>query len=200
MKAFGWVGSGFIDPCFIDLGTSWHWVGSVTCRPLSPRGRASGTLWMADWVGSIIGLDYTEGRKVLLLLGLELWPFSHPAHKQFLYQLCYMIKGTNCALQYVVITVKTSVQQKQVMFLSWYLNVSNSHLTMLNRGPLSLVSTIEELLERKSSGSGLESWDYGRGDVTLTTRFHSAKVGTNFVDKWWLLGLYSSLADSGQGV
>jgi hypothetical protein len=27
----------------------------------------------------------------------------------------------------------------------------------LERGPLSLVNTIEELLERKSSGSGLES-------------------------------------------
>jgi hypothetical protein len=33
----------------------------------------------------------------------------------------------------------------------------------LKRGPLSFVSTIEELLERKSSGSGLEIWDYGRG-------------------------------------
>jgi hypothetical protein len=31
-------------------------------------------------------------------------------------------------------------------------------------GPLSLVSTIEELLERKSSGSGLESLKYGRRD------------------------------------
>jgi hypothetical protein len=31
----------------------------------------------------------------------------------------------------------------------------------LERGPLSLVSTIEELFERKSSGFGLE---YGRGD------------------------------------
>jgi hypothetical protein len=30
--------------------------------------------------------------------------------------------------------------------------------------PLSLMSTIEELLERKSSGSGLEIRDYGRGD------------------------------------
>jgi hypothetical protein len=29
----------------------------------------------------------------------------------------------------------------------------------LERGPLSLVSTIEEVLERKSSGSGLEDWD-----------------------------------------
>jgi hypothetical protein len=49
----------------------------------------------------------------------------------------------------------------------------------LKRGPLSLVSTIEELLERKSSGSGLENRDYGRkGSASLTT-----KVGTNFTDK-----------------
>jgi hypothetical protein len=33
----------------------------------------------------------------------------------------------------------------------------------LERGPLSLVSTIEELLGRKSSGSGLESRGYGLG-------------------------------------
>jgi hypothetical protein len=31
------------------------------------------------------------------------------------------------------------------------------------RGPLNLVSTIEELLERKSSGSDLENRDYGLG-------------------------------------
>jgi hypothetical protein len=34
----------------------------------------------------------------------------------------------------------------------------------LERGPLSLVSAIEELLGRKSSGSGLESREYGRRD------------------------------------
>jgi hypothetical protein len=33
----------------------------------------------------------------------------------------------------------------------------------LERGPLSLMSTIEELLERKISGSGLESREYGVG-------------------------------------
>jgi hypothetical protein len=34
----------------------------------------------------------------------------------------------------------------------------------LERGPLSLLSTIEELLGRNSSGSGLETREYGRGD------------------------------------
>jgi hypothetical protein len=34
----------------------------------------------------------------------------------------------------------------------------------LECGPLSLVSTTEELLGRKSSGSGLESREYGRRD------------------------------------
>jgi hypothetical protein len=40
----------------------------------------------------------------------------------------------------------------------------------LERDALSLVSTVEELLERKSSGSGLESWEYGRGDLSRWTR------------------------------
>jgi hypothetical protein len=37
-------------------------------------------------------------------------------------------------------------------------------LVGLERGPLSFVSTIEELLERKSSGSGLENREYGSRD------------------------------------
>jgi hypothetical protein len=40
----------------------------------------------------------------------------------------------------------------------------------LERGPLSLVNTIEELLERKSSGSGLESREYGRRDPSRRPR------------------------------
>jgi hypothetical protein len=37
----------------------------------------------------------------------------------------------------------------------------------LERGPLSLARTIEELLGRKSSGSGLEIREYGRRDPSL---------------------------------
>jgi hypothetical protein len=42
----------------------------------------------------------------------------------------------------------------------------------LERGPLSLVSTTEELLERKSSGCGLESRDYGRREFAAMTTRH----------------------------
>jgi hypothetical protein len=46
----------------------------------------------------------------------------------------------------------------------------------LERGPLSLVNTIEEVLERKSSGSGLDIRDYGRrGSAALTTRHPSIR-------------------------
>jgi hypothetical protein len=40
----------------------------------------------------------------------------------------------------------------------------------LERGPLILVSTIEELLARKSSGSGLEIREYGRRDPSRWPR------------------------------
>jgi hypothetical protein len=53
----------------------------------------------------------------------------------------------------------------------------------LERGPLSLVNTNEELLGRKSSGSGLEVLEYGRRDPQM--------VGTKFADKRRSLGGYS---------
>jgi hypothetical protein len=67
----------------------------------------------------------------------------------------------------------------------------------LERGPFSLVTTIEELLESKSSSSGLENRDYDRRDpprVDHATPLYPLKVCTNFSNKRRPLGRSSSLA------
>jgi hypothetical protein len=51
----------------------------------------------------------------------------------------------------------------------------------LERDPLSHANTTEELLERKSSGSGLEIRDYGSRDPPRDIPL-LAKVGANFAD------------------
>jgi hypothetical protein len=65
----------------------------------------------------------------------------------------------------------------------------------LERGPLSLVSTNEEIIEIKNSGSGLENRDYNRTEFVTLTMWHplSAKVGTNFADKWQSLSPSNSV-------
>jgi hypothetical protein len=66
----------------------------------------------------------------------------------------------------------------------------------LERGPLCLVSTTEELLGRNSSGSGLEMREYGRRDSSRWPRgtLYPKNVGSNFADKRRSLGRYSSVA------
>jgi hypothetical protein len=46
----------------------------------------------------------------------------------------------------------------------------------LERGPLSLANIPEQVLERKSSGSGLENRDYGRGDPSPRGTLYPQKL------------------------
>jgi hypothetical protein len=85
------------------------------------------------------------------------------------------------------------IQRSWVRFLALPDCVSSS---CLERGPLSLMSTIEELLERKSSGSGIRTWEYGRRDPPRWPHDTlSAKVGSNFADKCQSLIQCSLLVD-----
>jgi hypothetical protein len=70
----------------------------------------------------------------------------------------------------------------------------------LERNPLSLVSTTEELLERKSGGSSPENQDYGHRGFAMLIMQHPSIHRSWQVDKGQLLGQYSLLVVSGHGV
>jgi hypothetical protein len=67
----------------------------------------------------------------------------------------------------------------------------------LERGPLSLMSTIVELLGKKSSGSGVEIREYGLRDPSRWPRgtLYPQEIGIKFTEKRRSFGRYSSLAD-----
>jgi hypothetical protein len=67
----------------------------------------------------------------------------------------------------------------------------------LERGSLSLLYSIEDLLERKSSVSGLEIeiTVVGIRRADHATPHISVKAGTNFADNLRSFGRYSSIAD-----
>jgi hypothetical protein len=79
---------------------------------------------------------------------------------------------------YLVIRSRLQIQRSGFVSLRYHIFWE---VVGLEGGPLSLVSAIEELLERKSSGSGLESREYGRRDPLRWPRgtFYPQKLALN---------------------
>jgi hypothetical protein len=74
MKAY--VG---VDPYFLDLGTRWRSVVSLTPRSLYSGKKSPGTHWIGGWVDPKADMDDMGKRKFCTLSGLELRPLSRPA-------------------------------------------------------------------------------------------------------------------------
>jgi hypothetical protein len=72
----------------------------------------------------------------------------------------------------------------------------------VERGPLSLMSTSEELLGRNGSGCGLENREYGRREPSRSPRgtLSPQKLALTSPTSGRSLGRCSSLTDSGHGV
>jgi hypothetical protein len=67
------------------------------------------------------------------------------------------------------LVVRVPATDSEVWFDSWRYQIF-WEVVGLERGPISLMSTIEELLRRKNSDSGLESREYGRRDPSRWQR------------------------------
>jgi hypothetical protein len=77
--------------------------------------------------------------------------------------LCHFV---TCWFYYAELLASCPYRSRGPGFNSWHCQIL-WEVVGLEQGPLSLVSTTEELLRRNSSGFGLETQEYGCGDVLL---------------------------------
>jgi hypothetical protein len=101
-----------------------------------------------------------------------LWSSGQSSWLQIGDVVCSMC-GTNCIYMCYVEESRQplwSSSQSSWLQIEWSGSDSRRYQIFgevcLERGPLNLVSKVEELRGRKSSGSGLESREYGRRDLS----------------------------------
>jgi hypothetical protein len=108
-----------------------------------------------------------------------------------------IINEINCLLYlYCLLLTASVVERSEFLATDPEIRVRSPTLHIfwkvvgLERDPFNLVSIIEELLVRNSSGSGLENREYGRRDPSRWPRdmIYPQRFGTNFADKWRSIG------------
>jgi hypothetical protein len=83
------MGSGSIDPCILDLGTSWRWVVSFKHQPLYPRRNSPRQPLDRRLGGPRTALDDAVKIRISPLPALKLRTFGRLYHSQPLHRLCY---------------------------------------------------------------------------------------------------------------
>jgi hypothetical protein len=126
------MGGGYIDPHFLDLGTSWRRVVSFMPLPLYPRERDPGTHFIGGWVDPRAGLDDMEKWKFLPYRDSNSPLPGRPARSQSLYRLSYPGSQGLYLVKYCFLE-KTGRLIGETVFYSvcakqQYHNVSRQHL------------------------------------------------------------------------
>jgi hypothetical protein len=157
----------YIDPHFLDLGTSWEW--SVSCPGrFTPRERAPGTHWIGGWVDPRTVLDM-EKRKFLALPGLELRPLlSRPARRYYTCIECfpqayYTLCCTHVNFDSDVLTplyVRTSwIVKLLVKYFYWsFISSSADFQEDSDNLKRQVLSTENNILRADSHGRSLSEW------------------------------------------
>jgi hypothetical protein len=147
-------------------GLIWGTIFAFACRDWGyPKRSQSG--WVVIWPRLNPGISRTQ-----CFVTSPLWSSGQSSWLQIrrsgFYSLRYQI-GVHSASEYNLPSLWSGgqsswLQIQRSRFDFWRYHIS-WQVVGLERGPLSLMSTTEELLGSKSSGSGLRNWKYDRRDL-----------------------------------
>jgi hypothetical protein len=176
------LGGGGIAQFLTSVPISGEQLASRPCR-FTPRELALGARCVEGWVGLSAGLDAVEEKETLHVARSNAgYPIRVPTLYRLIYSGCYWLifrsfNEPDLIPRIVCCWRPPLWSSRQSSWLQIQRSGFDSRryqmfweVVGLERGPLSLVSAIEELLGRESSGFGLESREYGRREPSRWPR------------------------------